>query len=83
MTLVAGMATRPMATAAIAGRSVATRTMRGLRSLTETQFPSDLTSPTQGGRSEAICGPTAVGSVPTPANGGGLVAGTVSTMAAS
>ena len=49
---------RPMATAAIAGRSVATRTMRGLRGLTEKQLASDRMSPTQAGLSAAACAPS-------------------------
>ena len=79
-------AVRPRATAAIAARSVAARTMRGLRSLMETQLPSRSASasPTQRGLSEAGRAPS------TPfwfeergTNGVRLVAGNVSTIDAA
>jgi hypothetical protein len=81
---VVGAALRPRATAAIAGRSFATQTMRGLRSLTETQLPSVRVSPTQDGLSAVACAPATMGSRgTTAANGARLVAGVVSAMDAS
>ena len=76
---------RPMATAAIAGRSVATRTMRGLRGLTEKQLASDRMSPTQAGLSAAACAPSnAAVRDPTAAeDGDGLVPGIVPAMNAT
>src|SRR4029434_452514 len=77
---VVGAALRPRATAAIAGRSFATQTMRGLRSLTETQLPSVRVSPTQDG----LSAPATMGSWgTTAANGARLGAGVVSAMDAS
>src|SRR5438067_8626945 len=81
---VVGAALRPRATAAIAGRSFAAQTMRGLRSLTETQLPSVRVSPRQDGLSAAVCAPATMGSRgTTAANGARLVAGLVSAMDAS
>src|SRR5258707_1148703 len=81
---VVGAALRPRATAAIAGRWFATQTMRGLRSLTETQLSSVRVSPTQDGLSAVVCAPATMGSRgTTAANGARLVAGVVSAMDAS
>src|SRR5258706_12700900 len=75
---VVGATLRPRATAAIAGRSFATQTMRGLRSLTETQLPSVRMSPTQDGLSAVVCAPATMGSRGTPgANGARLGPGVV------
>ena len=57
MMLAGGGAMRPRGTAAIAGRSVGTRTMRGLRGLTRPQSRSDRVSPTQDGLSAAAGAP--------------------------
>jgi hypothetical protein len=71
---VVGAALRPRATAAIAGRLFATQTMRGLRSLTETQLPSVRVSPTQDDLPAVVCAPATMGSrVTTVANGARLV----------
>jgi hypothetical protein len=81
---VVGAALWPRATAAIAGRSFATQTRRGLRSLTETQLPAVRVSPTQDGLSAVACAPATMGSRgTTAANGARLVAGVVSAMDAS
>src|SRR4051812_41070694 len=70
-------AVRPRATAAVAARSVATRTMRGLRSLMETQLPSGSASalPTQHGLSGAGCVPSTTVRLGEGTNGVRLVAG--------
>ena len=57
MMLAGGGAMRPRGTAAVAGRSVGTRTTRGLRSLTRPQSRSDRVSPTQDGLSAAAGAP--------------------------
>ena len=81
---VVGAALRPRAMAAIAGRLFATQTMRGLRSLTETQLPSVRVSPTQDDLPAVVCAPATMGSrVTTVANGARLLAGVVSAMDAS
>src|SRR5258708_36698811 len=81
---VVGAALRPRATAAIAGRSFATQTMRGLRSLTETRLPSVRVSPTQDGLSAVVCAPATVGRRGTPAaDGARLAAGVVLALHAS
>src|SRR5947209_20337925 len=81
---VVGATLRPRATAAIAGRWFATQTMRGLRSLTETQLPSVRVSPTQDGLSAVACTPATMSSRgTTAANRARFVAGAVSAMDAS
>src|SRR4029434_6891327 len=64
---VVGAALRPRATAAIAGRSFATHTLRRLRRLTETQLPLIRVSPTQDSLSAVVCAPATMSSRETTA----------------